>query len=77
MGVPVLTSNWGAMQEMGGGHAILCDTQAAENIANALSKALLWPHEEYEERVRAAQLYAQEFSWKKAASQTLGVYRMV
>lgn len=72
-GLPVLTSNYGAMAEVAGDAAILVDPADVESIAEGLLALTDSPdlRERYakEGRTRAA-----EMSWERAARETLSLY---
>ncbi|MGE5413438.1 MAG: glycosyltransferase family 4 protein [Syntrophomonadaceae bacterium] len=73
-GVPVLTSSTSALQEIAGGYAYLVDPMDVDAIARGIVDLATDPkrRQEYAElgRRRAA-----DFSWERAAAQTLRVYR--
>ena len=72
-GVPVLTSSTSALQEIAGGYAYLVDPMDVDAIARGIVDLATDParRREYAElgRRRAA-----DFSWERAAAQTLKVY---
>jgi glycosyltransferase involved in cell wall biosynthesis len=72
-GVPVLTSSTSALQEIAGGYAYLVDPMDVDAIARGIVDLATDPRrrQEYSElgRRRAA-----DFSWERAAAQTLRVY---
>jgi len=72
-GVPVLTSSTSALQEIAGGYAYLVDPMDVDAIARGIVDLATDPkrREEYADlgRRRAA-----DFSWDRAAAQTLRVY---
>lgn len=76
LGTPVLTSNFGAMKEVSGGHAFLADTLNEEALAKDLAYFL--ENEVLRTTFKAqAKQYVQSFTWQKAAEQTFEVYRRV
>lgn len=75
-GTPVVASNSGPMQEVAGGAAVLLAPRDSETWARALAEILSAP--ERAERLRQQGFRrAQEFSWGRAARETLVVYREV
>jgi glycosyltransferase involved in cell wall biosynthesis len=75
-GCPVVTSNGGALAEVAGTGAQVFDPMDAEGMASALVELLRSP--EKREHWRAQALHrAGQFSWRKAAEQTISVYRQV
>jgi glycosyltransferase involved in cell wall biosynthesis len=72
-GVPVVTSNRGALAEVAGGAAILADPTDADDLAAAMRRALTDPVER--SRLRVAGLErAAAFSWRNAAHQARAAY---
>jgi glycosyltransferase involved in cell wall biosynthesis len=72
-GVPVLTSSTSALQEIAGGYAYLVDPMDVEAIARGIVDLATDPGR----RAEFADLgkrRARDFSWDKAAEQTLKVY---
>lgn len=73
---PVVTSAVGAMKEVANGAAVLVDPESVSSIAGGISKI-------YRNQQLAAELKergfsrAKEFSWEKAALQTLEAYRQL
>ncbi len=73
-GTPVLTSDRGALAEVAGSAALLCNPNDPESIARGLTEILT-------DRDRAATLTdrgrerASQFSWTRCATETLRVYR--
>jgi glycosyltransferase involved in cell wall biosynthesis len=73
-GVPVVTSDRGAMREIAGGAASLVEPEDPDAIAQAILGIL-------EDRAAAARLaaagraHAAGFTWERTAAETLGVYR--
>ncbi|MGB6837160.1 MAG: glycosyltransferase family 1 protein [Dehalococcoidia bacterium] len=73
-GVPVVTSDRGAMREVAGDAALLVDPESVESIANAISRVVrdgeLGRQLSVRGRARAA-----EFRWDRTAQETLAVLR--
>jgi glycosyltransferase involved in cell wall biosynthesis len=72
-GVPVLTSATSALQEVAGGYAYLCDPMDVDAIARGIVELATDPAR----RAEFASLglrRAADFSWDRAAQQTLQVY---
>ena len=75
-GVPVVTSNTSSMPEIGGEEAILVDPTDADAIANELLR-LESDSDYYASKRQAGLERAKLFSWRKTATQLLGLYREV
>lgn len=72
-GCPVVTSNLGSMKEIGGEAAILVEPESIESIAGALSRVCRSKKIREEAKIKGIKRAA-EFSWEKAALQTLEAY---
>jgi len=73
-GVPVITSNYGAMAEIAGDAALLVDPYSIEEIAEAMYRVLT------EEKLRVSLVKkglkrASQFSWERTARETLAAYK--
>jgi len=68
---PVVTSNLSSMPEVSGGAAILVDPNDASSIAEGIKKALSAP----KTYISKGQNRVKDFSWDKAAEETLNVYK--
>lgn len=73
-GVPVITSNRTALPEVAGDAAVLVNPEAPEELADAMVRVL------HDSSLRAALREkgfqrARQFTWERAARQTLAVYR--
>lgn len=75
-GVPVVTSDVGSMKEIAAGAAVLIDPESTESLANGISKLLKNVKLREELKIKGLKR-AGEFSWDKAALQTLEAYRSV
>jgi glycosyltransferase involved in cell wall biosynthesis len=73
-GCPVVTSNAGSLAEVAGQGAQVLDPFDVEGMAGAVTKLLLEPAARSLWQARALQR-ASCFSWKRAAEQTIAVYR--
>lgn len=72
-GVPVVTSNRSSMQEIAGGAALLVDPENPESLAHALEEVLNDEHV-HAMLIAAGRRRADEFSWTRAAEETVSVY---
>jgi glycosyltransferase involved in cell wall biosynthesis len=72
-GVPVLTSSTSALQEIAGGYALLVDPMDVAAIARGIAEIATNP-ERRAELVELGRRRAADFSWDRAAEQTLRVY---
>lgn len=70
LGCPVVTSNTGSMQEVGGA-AVLVNPFDTTDIAKGIKKALL----QKKSLVAAGKAVAKNYSWEQTARQTLEVYK--
>ncbi len=68
---PVVTSNLGSMKEVAGDAAVLVDPYDVNSIASGIDKAVNSPKTLTSKGLKRAG----EFSWEKAARQTLEVYK--
>ncbi|NQV89696.1 MAG: glycosyltransferase family 4 protein [Parcubacteria group bacterium] len=76
VGTPVITSNRGALPEVGGDAAMYFEPEDVDGMSLALTQCLLVPEGVYtllEEGITRAA----SFSWEKAAEQTLGIIETV
>lgn len=72
-GTPVLTSHNSAMQEVAGGHAMLCDPQDVESIEVGLRGAL--EHTNWLAQAEAnGLLHSCQFTWERCAELTVKAY---
>jgi glycosyltransferase involved in cell wall biosynthesis len=75
-GTPVIASDRGATAEVGAGAALLVDVRHTAEIANAMRSILFEPTTA--DRMRLAGMErAAQFSWARAARETLAVYESV
>ena len=75
-GTPVITSSTTSLPEVAGDAAVLIDPQSYEQLADALVRVLQDPS--LRESLRAKGLErVKQFTWERAARQTLSVYREV
>lgn len=70
--VPVVTSAVSSMPEVAGDGASYCDPLKIESISKAIHDAIKTRHSLIEKGTKQLQV----FSWKKAAEQTMAVYRL-
>lgn len=73
---PVISSNRGSLPEVGGKLPLYVEP-TAEAIAQGVEAMMVWSEAERKRVVQAGKEYAEEFSWKKAALETLEVYKTV
>jgi glycosyltransferase involved in cell wall biosynthesis len=72
-GQVVAASNAASHPEIGGDAAAYFDPRSAEEMASVIAR-LLRDKTEYEERRRLGLQQAAQFSWERAARETLAVY---
>ena len=75
-GCPVVTSNGGSLGEVAGDGAQVFDPMDTRSMAEAVARLLCKPEEHQHWRARGL-ARATNFSWRKAAEQTLAVYRKI
>ena len=75
-GLPVITSNTSALKEIGAGYADLVNPLDVEGMAKAIVHSLC--DADHRDSLRKlGRRRAQDFHWRKAAEQTLAIYRQV
>jgi glycosyltransferase involved in cell wall biosynthesis len=73
-GVPVITSQKGALPEVAGDAAILVDPEKVDSIADGISELL--SNKELQRKLKTAGIKrAEKFTWQKAAAKTLSLYK--
>ncbi len=72
-GTPVITSDIGALKEVGGDAAMYTDPKSEQSITAAITHALSHP-EVYNRLKQAGYLRARKFSWTKSAEKLLSIY---
>lgn len=75
-GIPVITSNYGAMAEVAGDAALSVDPYNIDEIAEAMYKVLT-DQKLKEDLIKKGLERAKQFSWEKTAKETLEVYKEV
>jgi glycosyltransferase involved in cell wall biosynthesis len=75
VGCPVITSNVGSMPEAGGKAAIYVDPNDSGNISDKLFDIITMPSKKYSELKSRSLDQAKDFSWEKAARETVEVYK--
>lgn len=73
---PVVSTHNSSLTEVGGEEVVYVDSDA-ESITEGINEVLGWSKAKRQERTRAAYNWSQQFSWTKAAAQTVTVYRQV
>ncbi len=74
LGAPVLTSNFGAMNEIAGGNAFTSNTLNIETLASDLVSFL--ENKELRSQLKLQGLaHVNKFTWEKTAEQTIEVYK--
>lgn len=74
-GVPVVTSNISSMPEVAGNAAELVDPLSVESIQKGLEKVLDENREDQQKRMQRMIIRLQLFQWRRAADETIKVYR--
>ena len=75
-GCAIVCSNAGSLTEVAGSGAVLVDPQDTVHMGQTVARLLCDPNERLLQRARANKRAA-EFSWEKAARQTISVYAEV
>ena len=75
-GTPVVTSDYGAMAEVGGEAAVTVDPESPEEIAGGLRR-LFDDDRFYEEKREAGFERTTDFTWERCARATLDAYRSI
>lgn len=75
-GVPVIASNSSSIKEVVGEAGILVDSKKPLSIAASLSKLIRYPKQQ-EELIKQGLLHAKEYTWEKAAQETLDILEKV
>ena len=73
--VPVVTSRFASVPEVGGNNAIYCDVNNSSDLSCTIEEVLARSPRERDVHLTAAQSWAARFSWKKTARQTLASLR--
>ena len=74
-GLPVVTSNLGAMRELGEGSARLVNPLEVDEVAEAIEKVLV--DDPLRRRmVEAGRRRAESLSWERTVEETVAVYRL-
>ena len=76
-GAPVITSNNSSMAEIAKDAAILTDPRSDAQIKKAIEMVLSLNMENYQKMVKASKVRAKQYSWQKAARETLKIYEEV
>ena len=73
-GTPVITSKTTSLPEVAGDAAVLVNPEDAEELGDAIMRVL--DDDSLQSQLRARGIErAKQFTWQRAAEQTLGVYR--
>lgn len=72
VGIPVIASDRGSLPEIGGEHVYLIDPDNLEKLSLTLAQTLLVPQGLFD-MVTAAQRHSKQFTWQRAADQTLKI----
>jgi len=73
-GCPVIVSNRGSLPEVAGDAGILLDPDDIDGWAGAMAQVLT-DNSLRQKMVRQGRIQAQQFTWRKAAAETLRLYR--
>lgn len=76
-GVPVITTQEGALKEISGGYAFCVDRINSQNFAEQILKVSTLSMEERGAKVFAAKQWAKSFTWKKSAQSMFDVFYKV
>lgn len=76
-GLPVVTVKAASLPEVGGEHALYVDAPDPFLLAEKIMELLALPEQEREQRIEQGQQWAETFTWKRTAAQTLEVLRSI
>ncbi len=76
-GTPVITTDKASLPEVGGEHPVYVLNSTPENFADAILKVLRKSDAEQRKIITGAKAWAQSFTWKKSAEQTLRVFENI
>ncbi|MBU1567008.1 MAG: glycosyltransferase family 4 protein [Proteobacteria bacterium] len=76
-GVPVVTTQEGALKEVSGGYAFCVDRISSQDFAEQMLKVSLLSTEERGTKVLAAKQWAKSFTWQKSAQNMFDVFNKV
>ncbi len=76
-GVPVITTQEGALKEISGGFAFYVEQINSHNLAEQMLKVSILSEEEKGAKVQAAQQWAKAFTWKKSAQTMFDIFNKV
>lgn len=74
-GMFILSADNSSLPEVCAGHALLCNAQDAENMAERLEEAVYASLQESLESKQARQQYAMGYTWEKTAKRTMDVLK--
>jgi len=73
-GLPVLTANRGAMQEVGGDAVLAVDPLDTQALADGMGR-LTWDESLRKSLINAGTKWSPQWTWARTADLTTGVYR--
>ena len=76
LGIPVITSSFGAMQEIAGNAALLTDTRIKEEFSNSIFK-IVYNESLRNQLITSGKKRSASFTWKKSAENSLKVYESI
>lgn len=74
---PVVSTNNSSLAEVGGNHVVYASSEQAVDLADAAKTVLEWTKTKRSEWIKAAETWANHYSWKKTATETAQVYQEV
>lgn len=74
-GTPVITSNKSSLLEVGGSAAVFADPHDVASIYEAIQQVLQLSEADYRALQQKSCAHAKQFTWEKAAKETLEVYQ--
>ncbi|MBU1111118.1 glycosyltransferase family 4 protein [Patescibacteria group bacterium] len=72
-GTPVVASNASSLPEVGGQVAEYVDPYDVNDIVRGIRRVLSWDNDERQHRIEQGEKWAAQFTWRRAAEETLGV----
>ena len=76
-GVPVVTTREGSIPEVGGDDVVYADGRDPADMAAKIMDVIAWPAAQRDERIQLARERARQFTWSRAADETVSAWRAV
>jgi len=76
-GIPAVASRCSSLPEVGGAAAVYIDPFDVNDIARGILEVLHWDAVQYSQKVKEGKEWAAQFTWERAAKETLAVLEQV